>query len=231
MHLPAVQRQTQQDLLRRCLLEQGHAHGLAYGLAYGLTYGFRHWLADRLGRLRFGLQSLLGLLLSCSALISQAQGIELALLQVSRSESSLNLDFATRITLPRSVEDVMQRGVPIYFVADALLLRNRWYWRDERVARISRSWRVAYQPLTSSWRVGFGLLNQTFPTLNEALTAASRSTGWKLTDLSQLDSDKGYYLEFSYRLDTTQLPGPMQFGFAGQGDWALGVSRTLRVDP
>ena len=67
----------------------------------------------------------------------------------------------------------------------------------------------------------------------EALTAVSRSGGWKLVDLSQLDFDKSFYLEFNYRLDTTQLPGPMQFGLGGpggQGDWAVGVGRTLRVD-
>jgi Domain of unknown function (DUF4390) len=57
----------------------------------------------------------------------------------------------------------------------------------------------------------------------------SRSGGWKLADLSQLD-EKGYYVEFSYRLDTTQLPGPMQFGLGGQGDWAVGVSRSIKLD-
>ena len=104
------------------------------------------------------------------------------------------------------------------------LLRNRWYWRDERVARVTRSWRVAYQPLTGTWRVGLGGLHQTHATLADALTAASRSAGWKLADLSQLDPDKSYYVDFSYRLDTTQLPGPMQFGMGGQRrHWAVGV--------
>jgi hypothetical protein len=162
---------------------------------------------------------------------AHAQGVELALLQTSRSEGSLNLDFAARVTLPKPVEDALQRGVPIYFVADAVLLRSRWYWRDERVARVQRSWRVAFQPLTGTWRVGFGGLNQTYPTLAEALVVVSRSAGWKLVDLAQLDSDKNYTVEFSYRLDSSQLPGPMQFGLGGQGDWAVGASRSLRVEP
>ncbi len=161
---------------------------------------------------------------------ARAQGVELAQLQTSRSEGALNLDFIARVSLPQAVEDALQRGVPLYFVAEAQLLRNRWYWRDERVARVSRSWRLAYRPLNREWRVSLGGLNQTFPSLAEALATVSRSASWKLADLSQLD-DKSYYVEFSYRLDTTQLPGPMQFGLGGQGDWAVGVSRTLRVDP
>ena len=177
----------------------------------------------------------LGLLLLAAvlgwAMPAAAQGIELAQLQAARRDGELQLEFAVRITLPRAVEEALHRGVPVYFVAEVQLRRKRWYWRDERVARVSRSWRLAYQPLTNSWRVGLGGLNQTFPTLAEALAIASRSAGWKLADLSQLDlSDKGYYLQFSYRLDTSQLPGPMQFGLTGQGDWAVGVNTTLKVE-
>jgi hypothetical protein len=133
------------------------------------------------------------------------------------------------VTLPKAVEDAMRSGVPIYFLAEAQLLRGRWYWRDERVSRLSRSWRVAYQPLTGAWRVGLGGLNQSYPSLADALTAASSSSGWRLSDLSQIDSDKAYTVEFSYRLDTTQLPGPMQLGLGGQADWSVGISRVLKV--
>jgi hypothetical protein len=160
----------------------------------------------------------------------QAQGIELALLQLQRQDGELTLDFDARMALPKSVEDAMQRGVPVYFVAEATLYRSRWYWRDERVARVQRSWRVAYQPLTSTWRVGFGGFNQSFQTLAEALTVVSRSTRWKVAELSQLDPDSRHTLEFSYRLDSSQLPSPLQLGLGAQADWVLGVERTLRVE-
>ena len=183
------------------------------------------------------LQGLLALL-ACACLLAavpaRAQGVELATLQTVRVDGALNLEFAARVTLPKAVEDALQRGVPIYFLAEAQLLRERWYWRDERVARISRSWRVAYQPLTGAWKLSLGGLNQTYHTLTEALTTASRSAGWKLADLSQLDPDKNYRVQFSYRLDTTQLPGPMQFGLGSlgdKGDWAVGVNQTLQVEP
>ena len=185
-------------------------------------------------------QGLRALLLLWAVLVVQlvahpalAQGVELATLHASKADGALNLDFVARVNLPKAVEDALQRGVPIYFVAEAQLYRNRWYWRDERVARVSRSWRVAFQPLTSAWRVSLGGLNQSFPSMAEALAAVSRSAGWRLVELSQLDFDKSFYLEFSYRLDTSQLPGPMQFGLGGlggPGDWAVGASRTLRVE-
>jgi hypothetical protein len=178
---------------------------------------------------------LLGLVLMLSALAVSparvlAQGIDLVTLALQKADGELLLDFDARLALPRSVEDAMQRGVPVYFVAQATLFRSRWYWRDERVARVQRTWRVAYQPLTSNWRVGFGGFNQSFATLPEALAAASRSSRWKLAELAQIDPDSRHYVEFSYRLDSSQLPSPMQLGLGGQADWALGVERTLRLD-
>ncbi len=211
MHLPPVRRPHLQDRMA------WPSRGLWSGFGPGLWRVL--WLS-----------LCLSMSLSLTALPARAQSVELATLALQRNDGSLSLEFAARVNLPKTVEDALQRGVPIYFVAEAQLMRNRWYWRDERVARVSRSWRVAYQPLTSSWRVSLGGLYQTYPTLNEALGIASRGAAWKLAELAQLDPDKAYYVEFSYKLDTTQLPGPMQFGLGGQSDWAVGASRALKVD-
>jgi Domain of unknown function (DUF4390) len=176
----------------------------------------------------------LGLALAVVLLLAmppaRAQGIELASLQVGRNDGALVLDFNVRINLSRAVEDALQRGVPVYFVAQADLYRNRWYWRDDRMARVSRTWRLAYQPLTGSWRVGIGGLNQTFASQAEALSAMSRIANWRLADAAQIDPDSRHYVEFSFRLDTTQLPSPMQISLPGSADWALGVERTVRVE-
>lgn len=193
-----------------------------------------HALAVR-RRTSLGLAALLWAvwLLALAPTPAPAQGVELATLRTTRADGALLLEFSARIDLPKAVEEALGRGVPVYFVAEAVLRRNRWYWRDERVSTVSRSWRIAYQPLLGTWRVGLGGLGQSHATLAEALAAASSSSSWKLADLSQLDPDRDYYVEFAYRLDTSQLPGPMQFGLAspgGQAGWAIGVSRVLRVE-
>lgn len=181
--------------------------------------------------LQRGLCAIVAWVLALSAVTAQAQGVELLTLQASRADGGVNLEFSARVALPRAVDDALQKGVPLYFVAEATLLRNRWYWRDERVARLSRSWRLAFQPLTGAWRVSLGGLHQSYGSLDEALSAVSRSGGWRLVDAERLDKDASYYVEFSYRLDSSQLPGPMQFGLGGGSDWTVGVSRTLRIDP
>lgn len=196
------------------------------------TPRLRHAMPQGLGRLPAWMRAwLLALALVLGAAPAHAQGVELLTLQAAREDGAVNLEFAARVSLPRAVEDALQKGVPLYFVAEARLLRNRWYWRDERIVRLSRSWRLAFQPLTGAWRVSLGGLHQSYASLDEALVAVSRAGSWKLIDAERLDRDASYYVEFNYRLDSSQLPGPMQFGLGGGADWTLGVSRTLRIDP
>lgn len=152
--------------------------------------------------------------------------LELQELAVERQDG-VSVSFNVRLRLPPAVEEALQRGIPLYFAAEATLYRPRWYWRDDRIARARRSWRLSYQPLTASWRVSQGGLHQSYDSQGEALAAISRATRWKLAELSQVAPDERYYVEFSYQLDTTQLPRPMQIGVGGQADWALAVEHTV----
>jgi len=159
---------------------------------------------------------------------ARAQGVELATLELRAADGALTLEFSARLTLSRAIEDALRRGVPMYFEIDATLYRSRWYWRDERVSHVSRSYRLSYQPLTGSWRVALGALGQNQPALSDAMAVISRVSGWRLAEAAQLESDQRYYVEFSYRLDASQLPQPLQIGLSN--DWSLGISRVLKVD-
>lgn len=185
----------------------------------------RAWCAARLRGWWVGLLAALVLL---GARAVQAQGVELAALELRASEGLLTVEFSARLTLSRAVEDALRRGVPMYFEVDATLLRSRWYWRDERVARVARSYRLSFQPLTGSWRVALGALAQNYSSLSDAIAVISRISGWPLAEAGQLESGQRYYLQFNYRLDATQLPQPLQIGLGN--DWSLGTARTLRVD-
>jgi hypothetical protein len=162
-----------------------------------------------------------------------AQGVDLVELAAQRGPESVTVGYQLRVVLPRAVEDAALRGVPIYFVATASLWKPRWYWRDDRVARVRREWRLAYQPLTSSWRVSQGGLGQSHATLDEAMATMTRTTGWRVADAARVDPEASHYLEFEWALDTAQLPRPLQIGLTGVGaggEWTLGVERTLRLD-
>lgn len=181
-----------------------------------------------------GLKRLRKAALLCLALFSlllaavPARALDLLRLDAQRSERGVLVNFETRFDLPAGVEDALQRGVALHFLAEAVLMRSRWYWRDKELARATRTWRIAYQPLTFSYKVSQGGLSQTYRSLGEALRALQRFSQWRIADQVSADEDR-CYIEFTYRLDTEQLPRPLQIGIGSQPEWTLGVARTIAL--
>lgn len=167
--------------------------------------------------------------LSVAALLPwPTQAIELPLLRVIRGEQGVMVDFETRFELPPGVAEALKKGVALHFVAQTELIRKRWYWRNKLVAQASRTWRLTYQPLTMSYRVSLGGLSQTYRSLEDALRAIQSGAHWRIGDaLSPDDDGENYQLVFSYRLDTDQLPRPLQIGIGSQPEWNLQVERIL----
>ena len=162
--------------------------------------------------------------------MARASDPQLASFEVVSNEEGVLLTYAVNGELSRSVDDALGKGVPLYFVAEAELFRDRWYWRDLRVANASRVWRIVYQPLTSTYRVTFGGLSQNYNSREEAFAAISRTSRWKIAEPGQVADGSRHYLEFNYRLDTSLLPRPMQIGIGGQADWNYAVQRVQRIN-
>ncbi len=162
---------------------------------------------------------------------ARASAAELTGFDLSRDEDGVYLSYAVEFELGRGVDDALVKSVPLFFVAEVEIFRDRWYWRDRRVAHAVRTWRIVYQPLTSTYRVTtIGGLSQSYPTRAEAIASFSRGSRWKVAEPGQLEEGGRHYLDFQYRLDTTQLPRPMQIGISGEPDWQLSVKRTLRIN-
>lgn len=154
----------------------------------------------------------------------------LALQRSAEPHAGIAIDYTLKVGLPDPVVDVLRRGVPLHFQAQVTLLRPRWYWRDERIARSVRSWRLSWQPLTSNWRVGQGGLTQHHATLAEAMASMTRATNWLVAEPHRVQADERYLLLFTWRLDTSQLPAPMQIEAGGAG-WNLRADAEFGVMP
>lgn len=147
--------------------------------------------------------------------------------QVYRTVEGLVISAQLDLALPSGVEEGLLKGVPIYFVALAEVTRSRWYWSDKRLARQSRTYRLAYQPLTRQWRVSVAAgtgpaqaleyaLHQNHASLASALRSISRLRGWLVAGSEVLaDEDAPRWVDFRFWLDPTLLPRPFQIGLGG----------------
>ncbi len=180
---------------------------------------------------RLAVVSVASLLLLVTWSPARAAPVELVSLQRSAApHAGIAIDYTLKVDPPRAVVDVLRRGVPLHFQAQATLLRPRWWWRDERITRTTRSWRLAWQPLTSNWSVVQGGLTQHHTTLDEALESMARAGNWLVAEPHRLSPDEHYLVLFTWRLDTTQLPAPMQIEVGG-ADWNLRIDAEFGVTP
>jgi len=184
------------------------------------------------------------LLLTCLLPIAVAQGRvvpSVTQMRLEQADDGVYLTAAVQFELPSLVEEVLDKGIAIYFVAEAEVFQERWYWTDRKVAQVTRHMRLAYQPLTRRWRLnvspvpitgaaGFGVsLNQNFDSLADAMDAVKRVGRLRLGDVAEVGDEPLHQVVFRFRLDTSQLPRPFQIGVVGQADWNIVAERSAKL--
>lgn len=164
-------------------------------------------------------RSLAGALLLLFALQAGAAEIGVKHAEITPGEDSWLLDAEFGIELGPRLEEVVSRGVALYFVAEFTLTKARWYWMDEHVAGGTQTWRLSYNALTRQYRLSSGALHQNFDSLNEALRVLARLRNWAVADKAQLKAGEPYNVALRLKLDLTQLPKPFQVTSIGNKDW------------
>lgn len=184
------------------------------------------------GRLRMLLAVLL---LVCVPVVRAAgSNVQQHALQAVYDDGALYLTAKLQVRLGEEVRDALKKGVPLYFVSSARLVRKRWYWYDVDVVERHRIARLSYVPLTRQWQVRdvesdteqtdwhralSGSLHLRFSSLEEALAAVQTVTDWKIATLSAGELDGSMYVAFDFRLDLSGLPKPFQLGAGADDAW------------
>lgn len=203
----------------------------------------RLWLQPQLRCMKGALLLVLCYALAALCLPSPAQaqenrGAEIRQLQVRQSKEGLQLDAGVSFKLGAALQDALSKGVPLHFVAEANIRRDRWYWWDEEVKTARRSMRLSYAPLTRRWRVAVQSgaareaadinLNLNFNSQEEALAAVRNIGSWRIADSSAVGNSERYNINFRFYLDLSQLPRPFQIGLDAQSDWKIEADANTR---
>jgi hypothetical protein len=131
----------------------------------------------------------------------------------------LNADF--ELSLNATLDEALQKGVPLYFLLEFEVLRPRWYWLDEKVLTATTQYRVSYNALTRQYRAASGLLGVTFESVEELERFLSRVTSREVARRDQLAKGVRYEAAVRLRLDVNQLPKPFQMSALASREWTL----------
>lgn len=127
------------------------------------------------------------------------------------------------IGLGVTLEEILNKGVPLNFVLEFELTRPRWYWLNDRVVTFAQPYKLSYNALTRQYRISLGTLYQNFGTLTEAIAFMSRVRNLTVADRSSVRKDNTYAATLRLRLDVSQLPRPFQITALGSREWNLGT--------
>lgn len=202
-----------------------------------ITQSFARWPLEQLRG--FALAAVFLFLNGATAVAQSARADGLDVRAI-RTEQGVVLAGSTRFDLSPSIEEALLKGVPVHFVYEADLMRERWYWTDRRVSSRSRYLRLSHQLLTRKWRLSSSTeavgssspqanIQQTYDSLAEALAAIKRISRWRIAESQDLEPDAPYTVVVRFRLDLTQLPRPLQIGLTGHSDWSINQVRTVSL--
>jgi hypothetical protein len=147
---------------------------------------------------------------------ARGEGIEVRDAALRAVDDTLVLDADFDFGLTPRLAEVVANGVPLYFRIEFDLRRGRWYWFDERATSRALQMRLSYHALSRQYRVAAGsapdryMLQQSFPTLEDALRVLKRVRNWVVVERRSALSRSDYDAALRMRLDTTLLPKPFQ---------------------
>ena len=160
---------------------------------------------------------------------------------LERGDDGVSLSATLDFALSPSLEDALSRGMPLTFVMQAEVMRERWYWYDKKVSGVDRYFRLTYQPLSRRWRlhvsstpiqsIGLGVtLGNSYDSLADAMAVVQKINRWKVADTQVLQKDVKQRLDLRFRLDLSQLPQALQFGNQASSDWNVNFDQSFRLE-
>ncbi len=158
------------------------------------------------------------------AALATTEGIHVKSAELSLNGGEYYLEANFEVGLTPTLEDALNKGLPLHFVFEFELIHPRWYtaylW-NKSVAALSQRHRLSYNALTRQYRLSFGSLHQNFDKLNDALALLGRVRPRFVVDADALDEGKVYEAVIRLRLDVSQLPKPFQINALASRDWNL----------
>ncbi len=184
-----------------------------------MTVSFTRFFASTARRSR---AALLAALLAVASLPALADG-RISYAEIVPSEEGYVVNADIDLDLNPRLVDAVARGVSLYFTADFVLERARWYWLDEVIAERSLDFRLSYHAISRSYRLSVGNFHQSFDTLDTAVRTMLRIRSWQIVPIDELEPGVSYSAALRFQFDTSLLPKPFQVTAIGSRDWNLGT--------
>lgn len=165
---------------------------------------------------------LVGLMVVVSAFVFSVQAQDrVQEVNLYTEGDNLYLEAEVDFQLSQDLQEMVSKGVPLYFTADVEIGRGRWWWFDKTIVHEERTWKLVFSPLTRQWRIGSGDLLRPVASLEDALLSLRHIRQWRVGNVADFSPNERYRGRFRLRLDTSLLARPFQVDVLNRASWSL----------
>ncbi len=150
-----------------------------------------------------------------------AEGVGVQFAEIRAVNEGYELAAQFVINPNRTLEEALEKGVALHFVAEMQVSRPRNWWFNENIGEATRRMRIYYNFLLRRYIVDAGYTTQTAPSLDEALAMLGRVEHWQVLERGALKTGQRYQARLRFRMDASQLAKPLQMGALASGKWDL----------
>lgn len=149
-------------------------------------------------------------------------GVEEA--QIELASDVYFLDARIQYRLSSDAREALLAGVPLTIKIDMEVVSPRRFWFDNETAKLEQRYELVYRAVSERFLVRN--LNsgkqESFPTLQSALTYLGRIENLPIIDADLLEAGERYDLRLRTELDIDKFPGPLRLLAFWRRDWSLG---------
>lgn len=151
-----------------------------------------------------------------------ATDVEVTAARIESTEEGYRLTTSFAFELSHGLREAIHKGIPMVFTTEVEMTRPRWYWLDETTVRSTQTVRIAYNLWTRQYTGAInGSLQQSFPTLEEAMALVLRPRRWLVAENGSLKQGATYNVAVRLKLDINQLPKSFVITSLNNSDWRL----------
>lgn len=166
-------------------------------------------------------------LFSSTPIAAEKGRIEIDSFRVKKFSDSFRIDVKADFVLSKTMKRALRNGVNLYFVTRLLIMKPRWYWLDEEIARSKERIELSYQALTRQYRLVQRGQSRSFPTLKAALAALGHQPDLLIRENKPLLPDSTYTAVLQIWLDISRLSKPFQLEWLDSEDWNLSSEKKI----
>jgi len=160
-------------------------------------------------------------MLACTFAFSASSSIVIKNAELKLVDNTYLLSADSELTFDESIEEAINKGVPLNFLVEFQLVSPRKYWFDKELVTTSSNFTLSYHALSRQYLVSHNGHQTSYETLSEAKLELEQIDDWKIFEKSLVEKKQAYKARLVIRLDQSKLPQALQVEAIGSESWDL----------